>query len=87
MWTKELPNNVKIAVAVSGGADSVALLDRLVCVAEEIKQYIDTFEVGMNEKMIEDYASLYRALRRVGVLDGRLFLCADLFIYTFFIKI
>ena len=35
MWTKDLPNNVKIAVAVSGGADSVALLDRLVCVALE----------------------------------------------------
>ncbi len=35
MWTKDLPNNVKIAVAVSGGADSVALLDRLVCVAAE----------------------------------------------------
>ena len=35
MWTKDLPNNVKIAVAVSGGADSVALLDRLVCVAPE----------------------------------------------------
>ena len=35
MWTKDLPNNVKIAVAVSGGADSVALLDGLVCVAAE----------------------------------------------------
>ncbi len=35
MWTKDLPNNVKIAVAVSGGADSVALLDGLVCVALE----------------------------------------------------
>ena len=35
MWMKDLPNNVKIAVAVSGGADSVALLDRLVCVALE----------------------------------------------------
>lgn len=35
MLTKELPKNVKIAVAVSGGADSVALLDKLVLVAEE----------------------------------------------------
>ncbi len=35
MWTKDLPNNVKIAVAVSGGADSVALLDGLACVAKE----------------------------------------------------
>ena len=34
MWTKDLPNNVKIAVAVSGGADSVALLDKLFCEAE-----------------------------------------------------
>ena len=29
MQTMELPKNVKIAVAVSGGADSVALLDKM----------------------------------------------------------
>ncbi len=35
MLTKDLPKKVKIAVAVSGGADSVALLDKLVCLSKE----------------------------------------------------
>lgn len=35
MLTNQLPKNVKIAVAVSGGADSVALLDKLVAASKE----------------------------------------------------
>lgn len=35
MLTKDLPKKVKIAVAVSGGADSVALLDKLACLSKE----------------------------------------------------
>ncbi len=36
MLTKILPKNARIAVAVSGGADSVVLLDRLVAVVESL---------------------------------------------------
>ncbi len=35
MLQMDLPKNVKIAVAVSGGVDSVVLLDRLVCLAKQ----------------------------------------------------
>ena len=35
MITKDLPKKARIAVAVSGGADSVALLDKLVCLSKE----------------------------------------------------
>ena len=37
MLTKILPKNARIAVAVSGGADSVVLLDRLAAVAEGLE--------------------------------------------------